>query len=166
MIVINYIGIDPGLGGGITIIDENAKIIEKHIMPVISKQLRDYDIYKIYNMLHPYAGQIAGLEKSQVHPVSGKRACFMNGYGFGVLQTCLRILNISYMLVPPLVWMKVILHGIKHTDEKGSIRWAITNYPQENWRASPTGEKIHDGLTDSCAIAAYTRLLHLGRLQN
>jgi len=45
-----YVGIDNGLSGGIVIIDENQKIISKHIMPVIKGKKTDYDTLQIINI--------------------------------------------------------------------------------------------------------------------
>ena len=153
-----YIGIDNGLSGGITVIDENQNIISSVVMPVIKGKKTEYDIREIVNIFNTFAepcNVFVALEKSHVRPISGKRACFMTGFGYGVMQGIIESLSFSYEIVSPNEWMKDILKGQDTKDKKGSVLWCKRKYPNEQWTATDRCKKIHDGMTDSCALAVY-----------
>ena len=153
-----YIGIDNGLSGGITVIDENQKIIESIVMPVIKGKKTEYDIGKIvifFQDFHEPSNVYVCLEKAHVRPISGKRASFMTGYGYGLMQGILECCGMSYGIVSPNEWMKDILKGNDTKDKKGSILWCKRKYPRQDWRATDRSKKMHDGKTDSCALAVY-----------
>jgi len=156
-----YIGIDNGLSGGITVIDDNQKIVHSIVMPVIKGKKTEYDTNKIVDFLRELEEAVSVdnlfvcLEKAHVRPVSGKRACFMTGFGYGLIQGVLQSLYISYEIVSPNEWMKDILKGLDNTDKKGSIMWAKRKYSNHHWPATERSKKPHDGKTDSCAMAVY-----------
>jgi len=158
-----YIGIDNGLSGGITVIDENQKIIKSIVMPVIKGKKTEYDVNTIVGFFRGLdmdsqidrTDMFVCLEKAHVRPISGKRACFMTGFGYGVMQGILESLCFSYEIVSPNEWMKDILKGMDTNDKKGSIMWCKRKYPNENWAATERSTKPHDGKTDSCALAVY-----------
>lgn len=158
-----YIGIDNGLSGGITIIDENQKIIKSIVMPVIKGKKTEYDIKKLTEIFRGIFTDgvfdnddiFVCLEKAHVRPISGKRACFMTGFGYGLMQGLLESMCMSYEIVSPNEWMKDILKGMDTTDKKGSVMWCQRKYPKENWAATERSTKPHDGKTDSCAMAVY-----------
>jgi len=154
-----YIGIDNGLNGGIVVIDDNQQIVEKLVMPTIKVGGKtEYDVNEIVNFFNGFFQpnkMFAALEKAHVRPVSGKRACFMNGFGYGIMQGLLESLNIPYEIVSPNDWMKEILTSVNTKDKKGSIMWCKRKYPKEDWTASKRSTKPHDGLTDACCLAVY-----------
>lgn len=151
-----YVGIDPGLSGGITILNKEQHIIKKYVMPVIKNKKTEYDIQSIVDIFKNLKLQEelrVFLEKAHVRPISGKRACFMNGFGFGLFQGILEGLKISYELITPQKWMKEL--EIVSTEQKGSIKWCHRKYPNEQWTKSEHSKNPHDGLTDSACIAFY-----------
>ncbi len=152
-----YIGIDPGLSGGIVIIDENQELVDKHIMPVIKIKKSEYNIRRIKEILDTYSidpsKTFIVIEKAHVRPISGKRACFMNGFGFGMLQGLIEGMSFSYEIVTPQRWMKEL--EIPKQEGKGSILWCQRKYPKERWQPTERSIKPHDGLTDSCCMAVY-----------
>ncbi len=153
-----YVGIDNGLSGGITIIDENQKIIESIVMPIIKGKKTEYDVNKIVKIFQRFDDQqivFVALEKAHVRPVSGKRACFMTGFCYGVMQGILETMGFSYEIVSPNEWMKDILKGMDVTEKKGSVMWAKRKYPNEHWTATERSKKAHDRKTDSCALAVF-----------
>jgi hypothetical protein len=151
-----YIGIDNGLNGGIVMLDKNQNILYKYIMPTIKIGGKsEYDvqnIIRILNVLEP-AEAFVCLEKSHVRPVSGKRACFMNGFGYGLMQGIIESIGMSYEIVKPQVWMKEL--EIDSKDTKGSIPFCQRKWPKENWTATEKSKKPHDGLTDAACLALY-----------
>jgi hypothetical protein len=157
-----FIGIDNGLSGGIVAINEKQEIIGRCVMPVIKGKKTDYDIGKIYNFLSRindvFINQdiFVALEKAHVRPVSGKRACFMTGFGYGVMQGILKALGVSYEIVSPKDWQKEILKGMNTGDtKKDSIMFCKRKWPKEDWTATERSKKEHDGLTDAGCMALY-----------
>lgn len=148
------------MSGGIVVIDETQKIISKYIMPVIKGQKTEYDILNLVNIfinIKQLNKKIfVVLEKSHVRPISGKRACFMTGFGYGVLQGILSSLQISYEIVSPNDWQKEILKGMNTGDtKKDSIMFCKRKWPDECWTATERSKKEHDGLCDAAGMAIY-----------
>ena len=152
-----YIGIDLGLSGGIVMLDENQKVINKFVMPIIKiKGKSQYDVGRIIEILNvpEPADTFCCIEKAHVRPISGKRASFMTGFGFGLIQGILESIGISYEIVKPQTWMKEL--EIDSKDGKGSILFCQRKWPDVDWKATERCIKVHDGLTDSCCLAFYS----------
>ena len=154
-----FVGIDNGLNGGIVVLDNDGKVIEVYNMPVLKLEKTEYDVQELASILsniqHAYKDIIVGLEKAHVRPVQGIRAAFTTGYGLGLMQGILQSLKVSYEVVNPTVWMKCVFEGnYSKENKKYSTIWASRRYPDVDWKQGK--KNIHDGLTDSCAIAFYT----------
>ena len=152
-----FIGIDNGLNGGITVINDEQEIVDSIVMPIIKiKGKNHYDINKIvqwFNEFHEPDKLIVCLEKTHVRPVQGKRACFMSGFGYGLMQGIIESLGISYMIISPQEWMKEF--ELSSKDTKESILFCQRKWPTYNWTATDRSKKLHDGKTDSACLALY-----------
>jgi hypothetical protein len=158
-------GIDGGLSGGISALYDNGNIINTWVMPTTNDKIsfkHEYNIDGIINIFKTLIDLsktrnetlIVYLEKAAPRPVSGKRACFMNGFGFGLIQGLLSSLQIKYVIINPQTWMKAL--DIKSSsDEKGSINWCLKKFPTWQWKKSNNCKNYHTGLTDSCGIAYF-----------
>ena len=153
-----YVGIDPGLSGGIVAINDKQEIIYKNIMPVIKGKKTEYNIQKLIEILNysEPSNVCIALEKQHVRPVSGKRACFMTGFGFGMLQAIIEVRGFSYEIVNPIVWMKDIFKGNDYKDKKASVQFCQRKWPKEDWKATEKCRVIHKGLTDAACLALYS----------
>lgn len=153
-----FIGIDNGLNGGIVVLDREQNIIEKIVMPTLKINNKNvYDINTIDSWIKSYKSNeiFCCLEKSHVRAISGKRACFMTGFGYGAIQALLISNSISHEIIKPQVWMKELEIDSKG-DKKGSILFCKRKWPKENWCATNRCTKEHDGLTDSACLALYS----------
>ena len=157
-----YVGIDNGLSGAIVAINEEEKILFSTVMPTIGKP-KEYDINEIVRLLNEHFGVnkeaehiFVALEKAHVRPVSGKRACFMTGKGYGIMEGILGALGMSYIIATPQAWMKHIL-GSKTKDKKPSILYCQRKYPTYHWAATERSKKPHDGKTDATCLALYAK---------
>lgn len=153
-----YIGIDNGIQGAIVVIDQDQNIIEKHIMPVVGKTRKEYDIFKIVEILRHFVGRevLAILEKAQPHFRDGSKQSFKTGFGYAVMQTTLITLRIPFEIVGPKIWQKEVFKGLDTKDTKvASILYCQRKYPKEDWRATERCTKMHDGLTDGTCMALY-----------
>jgi len=156
-----FVGIDNGLSGGITAIDENQNIIKKWVMPVIKVKKTEYDINEIINIFK-YIKQLnkqtyVALEHAHVRPISGKRACFMTGLGYGIMQALIGAFSFSYEIINPKQWQKNIFQGINTGDtKKDSILFCKRKWPEEDWTKTERSKKAHDGLTDSACLSEFS----------
>jgi len=88
--------------------------------------------------------------------VSGKRACFMTGFGYGIIQGLLGALKLSYEIVSPNDWQKEILKGLNTGDtKKDSIMFCKRKWPNEDWTPTERSTKDHDGLCDAACMSVY-----------
>lgn len=154
-----YIGIDNGLSGGIAFVDDKENIRGVIPMPVIKGKKTEYDIGRIVHhikLMHSVEkDMVAILEQAHVRPVSGKRACFMTGMCYGIMQGLLNALNISCVIVSPNQWMKEILTGADKKDKKGSIKYCLRKYPNHDFTPTAKSRKVHDGMTDAVCLGIW-----------
>lgn len=151
-----FCGIDPGLNGGITIMDETG-IVASVPMPVESiGTKRRINAASVIDFLKE-AGTIdrCAIEQVGAMPGQGVTSMFSFGYGAGMLEAILVALDIPYSLVQPQRWMKSVLQGLPKSEGKSSIIWCKRMFPHFDWRATERSKKPHDGMTDSACLAYY-----------
>ena len=162
------IGIDNGLDGGVVVIDETGRVLEKHIAPVLDegKGKRVYDVPAMVRILVGYGATMqpvneksfAYLERAQAMPKQGVSSTFSIGFGFGLWQGILHTLQIPHAIVGPRQWQDEMFRGIDKTNTKrASALVASRLSPGTDWRATERSRVPHDGLTDAFCIAEYGR---------
>jgi crossover junction endodeoxyribonuclease RuvC len=160
-------GIDPGINGGITIIDACDKaIIYKGVMPIFKlktskKQQSEYDlesIKKIFQCLTDNGCGLAVLETQQAMPKQGVSSTFKTGRGFGLLEGLLFGMGISYILIKPRDWQTEIFKGLPKDDTKKlSIMVSQRLFPGIDLKKNDRCTVSHDGIADSLMIAEFGR---------
>jgi len=152
-----YIGIDNGVNGGIVVLDNNQNIVAKHVMPVLGKSKKEYDIGPIYNILKKYSkDSFAMLEKAQPQFRDGRKQAFKTGFGYGVMQALLIALHIPHQIVAPKTWQKLVFKGLNSDNTKvASILFCKRKWPCEDWTPTKRSRKCHDGMTDGACMAYY-----------
>jgi len=153
-----FVGIDNGLNGGIAIINNAQSVMGKWIMPVIKGNKTEYDVNRIVEILKEVTDKrttFVMLEKAHVRPISGKRACFMNGFGYGLMQGILSSLGMSYEIVDPKVWQKELFEGVTNDTKTASINFCKKKFPDIDLKATEKSSKDHDGIADALCMAVY-----------
>jgi len=156
-------GIDPGISGGIVVLDGEGKIESKNVMPVMTlkgkKTRRVIDIQELADLLSSLDVNMCFLEKVTAMPGNGNVSMFTFGYGCGLLEMGLAAFKVPYTLVPPQTWCKVMHQGIsKDIDAKQrSLMVFKRGYPNIDLRASKRCSTVHSGLLDALLIAEYGR---------
>jgi hypothetical protein len=149
-----FIGIDPGQGGSVAVIDPAGALVALYDTPVLTLRVargtkQCYDIPGMVALLRPYAG--AGLhvfiEESQAMPGQGTRSMFTIGYGYGLWLGILAALQIPYTPVRPHVWKKAL--GLGRDKEQARLR-AQQLYPGADLR-----RKKDHGRAESLLLAWY-----------
>ncbi|HLX21655.1 MAG TPA: hypothetical protein VKR23_16030 [Gaiellaceae bacterium] len=106
-----FLGVDPGVSGGIAILNPTGGVQDVCRMPASDEDLCD--------TLAAYGGResTAVLERVSASPQMGVVSAFTFGVGFGRLRLGLRAAAIPFELVHPLVWQKAMkcrTHGDKN----------------------------------------------------
>ena len=98
------IGIDPGKGGGISVIN-NETITEIHKCPPTIKEMAE--ILKPYRLTWDFKVPIvAYIEQVHAFPTDARSSAFKFGVNYGIWQGMLGAFNIETKMVAPQVWMK------------------------------------------------------------
>ncbi len=156
-----YIGFDPGINGGIVVLDRYQNIVKKLVMPVFGGTKKEYDIQTIHTFLEQYTNAFAILEKSQPQFRDGRKQAFKTGYGYGVLQGLLTALKIPFQIIAPKTWQKKVFEGLEADDTKSaSILFCKRKWPKEDWTPTFRSYKAHDGLTDAACMGFYGVMIY------
>lgn len=146
-----YIGIDPGLDGGLAAIDPDCVRLWDTPTGRDGKKRR-YLLSEMALLLRQYpSGTVACLERVHSMPKQGVASSFSFGEGFGLWQGLLAGLGIPFDLVTPQAWKKELMAGA--AKEKDASRIVAQ-------RLFPTAElhlKKHHGRADALLIAEYRR---------
>jgi crossover junction endodeoxyribonuclease RuvC len=148
-----YMGFDPGLKGGISMVNEFGDILHTQSMPVTKGEKgSSIDFYAVANLVREWEPDFSVIEKVSAMPGQGVTSMFTFGMGFGGLQAVLATLDSPFALVRPQVWQSAVFKGL---DKKlGKARSII--YCQQRW---PDQGKLRDGPADALCVAIYARSL-------
>lgn len=113
-----FIGIDPGVSGAITALNENGKVVALTKMPQTMGELLRFLQQFTDNDTTCY------LEKVHARPGDGAASMFKFGRGFGWLQMALFASKIKTIEVLPNIWMRGL--GIK-SKKKDETKTAYKN---------------------------------------
>lgn len=162
----HIIGIDPGLSGGIAMLNiAEPQIIIYDVMPIINGEHRELDTTRIYNLFKMYTEVHVVIEKAQSMPGQGVASSFTIGRNYGILVGMLCGLKLPHSIVHPRTWQKVMFRDVRHDDTKqASLVVSQRLWPNEDFKQSERCKKAHDGITDACMLAEYGRRMLSGNL--
>ena len=162
----NFIGIDPGLQGGLAIIYPEPNIIETKIMPIMLQgKKKAYDHYALPRFFYPFEGTqcYAILEQQQAMPKQGVTSMFTIGYGFGALKQCLVDFAIPHEVVRAQTWQKEFgISGRKGNTKAQALQICQDLFPNLNLLATERSKKPHEGIVDATLIAEFARRRYEG----
>jgi crossover junction endodeoxyribonuclease RuvC len=148
------VGIDPGLSGGMAVIDGD--VVRVHDMPTITEKVgkrtrRHYNLPVLANFFESVAhpNTHAWLEKVHSMPKQGVASSFRFGEGFGLILGMLAVSRIPYTLVTPQAWKKEMLAGMPKGKGSSIVR-AQQLYPDADITL-----KKHEARAEALLIAAY-----------
>jgi hypothetical protein len=163
----NYIGIDNGLDGGITVLNEEGSIIHKCVMPVIKLgKGRQVDILEMDRIINAFSPCSCILEPAQKHS-PGILALCSTWFSYGIITSVLTLGKTRFTLVNPQAWQKMfwvrpkMAKGQKFDTKAAALNAANKLWPSEDWTKSERASKPHDGMVDAALIAEYGRRLNL-----
>ena len=101
-----YVGIDPGLNGGLAVIYPDEVLVFP--TPVTDGKKREYLEQEMSRLIPALNGTRAAIEYQQAMPKQGVSSTFQTGMGYGLWRGILAALGISYAIVKPQEWRKVV----------------------------------------------------------
>lgn len=149
-----YLGIDPGVGGGLAVLQHGGAVEEVVKMPPDLAQLFWYiegyaeSAYAVGTSLY------ATVEKVHSLPGQGHSGAFTFGKGAGAIEMALTALRIRPHYVSPIKWQNAM--GCRTGGDK--------NVSKARAQAMWPDMKVTHALADACLIAEYGRLLHQGSI--
>jgi hypothetical protein len=151
-----YVGIDPGLNGGLAVIYPDEVLVFP--TPVTDGKKREYLEQEMSRLIPALNGTRAAIEYQQAMPKQGVSSTFQTGMGYGLWRGILAALGISYVIVKPQEWRKVV--GLTAGEDKGaSVALAQRLFPSiSDQLVGPRGG-IKDGMAEALLIAEFRRRL-------
>lgn len=157
----SWLGIDPGLDGGIALLTPNT--VEVFAMPTIGTGKRVLDLRAITGLLGSFAREPLShcvLEQQGVRPGQGAVSGFKLGEGYGALKGVLAALAVPYEVVRPAAWKKALgLPARKDTKARkaAAIELARSLFPDVELRKSHRCRVAHDGIAEALLLAEHAR---------
>lgn len=160
-----FIGIDPGLDGGIAL--NCYGNLTCTVVPTIKVgKGREIDVMAIQSMINRWPTERDDLtfiiEEASKHS-PGKLALCSTWYTYGCLITLLKINKVKYETVRPLKWQKTfwtkpkMANGQKFDTKAAALLAAGRIWPDKTWLATGRCTKPHDGMIDAALISEYGR---------
>jgi|SRR6187402_823351 len=140
-----FMGIDPGQGGGISVLCIKGTVLDAVKMPRSNHALLDF-------LREWDAPMVVALEFVRSSPQMGRRGVFQFGWGLGVLEMGLTASGLHYSVVTPQKWQRAMA-CMSGGDKNVTKSKAIELFP---------GRKITHYVADSLLIAEYARRYKLG----
>ena len=150
------IGIDPGINGAISIV-ENKKIIEVHDTPTMidgKKNKRQINGAQVTNIIKEILNDgkevVVVVEHVNAMPGQGVTSMFNFGQSFGVIKGICAALSVPFYFVRPSKWKKHF--NLIKTNKDASRTKVIEAYPEI---ASKLHRKKDSNRADAILIALY-----------
>ncbi len=149
-----FVGIDPGVKGGMVVLDPHGGIIDAIVMP------EPEELRRMFRYFYWDDQPFITLEEPSPDPKWGAIQAWRFAYGIGRLEG---IFNPQLMVNPRTwqakVWRKDLISG-KLTGKQKSLITAKAIWPNADFRASKRCKIPHDGMVDAALIAYYGLLTH------
>jgi crossover junction endodeoxyribonuclease RuvC len=129
-----FLGVDPGLGGAIAIIETINSIpvlVDAIDMPIIgSGRKARVDVTAAVKWISGHAVSIAYVERAQSYPGQGASSGFSYGRAAGAIEAAVTLARIPLMMVEPAVWKKR-LH-LRGKDKEQARQRALNLFPRQH----------------------------------
>jgi hypothetical protein len=153
-----YLGIDPGLSGGVAFYDDVEKSIEVFDMPVLEfernkKTKREVSAHMLNDLLVGRLIRRGVLERVGAMPGQGVTGMFSLGRSVGVVEGVLAARGVTIDIVTPQTWQK----AMKARDGKDANRQrAMELFPNQS---ECFKRKKDDGRAEAALMAVYASTL-------
>ena len=155
----NFIGIDPGLQGGIATIE--GSIVVTRVMPVINskkKTVNHFALTQIFSAFTLPTKAYTLLEDQHSFPKQGVTSTCSLCFGFGALKQCLVDFGVPHEVIPAKDWQKEFgISGRKGNTKAQALQICQSLFPDLNLLATERSKKPHEGIVDAVLIAEFAR---------
>jgi hypothetical protein len=147
-----FIGIDPGVQGGIACVWINVEEAIRHVEKFPLKDKTEADISGwLWRLCDGRNSEfVAVIELVHSSPQMGVKSAFTFGRSYGFLRGCLSSLGIPYVEVRPQAWQKAM----------GCLSKGQKNVTKAKAQQLYPGEKVTHATADSLLLATYCRRHH------
>lgn len=148
------LGVDPGLHGGIAIVDiapHKPVLIMAIDIPLVGEKAKErVDVQEFYHFLARYDVSHAMIERANAMPRQGSASGFKYGRAVGALETTIILCDIPITIVNPRDWKKV--HRLKGgpKEKESSRQRALQLFPKAH---SFFARKLDHGRAEAALIA-------------
>jgi hypothetical protein len=139
-----FVGIDPGVSGGIAAVDAVGRIVALSKMPETERD--------VFDLLHGLSGGRAVLEFVRSSPQMGVTSAFTFGRGYGALRMALVATEIPFDEVTPKKWQGV-MQCRTNGDKSITKARAQELFP---------GARVTNYVADSLLLAEFCRRTYAG----
>lgn len=157
------IGIDNGLDGGIVMLDDDGRIVDKRVMPTFKKgKGREVCTLGVEESLHCRDVSLVVIEQASKHAAGVLSLC-STWYSFGLIMGAVRAAHLRHEIIPPQRWQKMfwarpkMAQGQKFDTKAAALQAASRLWPKEDWTKSERATKPNDGMVDAALIAEFGR---------
>jgi crossover junction endodeoxyribonuclease RuvC len=154
--IINILGADPGVHGGLAIVAVDAngaapQLVDAIDIPVAGVGAKErVDVLAIRNWVAQYAPQHAFIERAQAMPKQGASSGFKYGRAVGAIEAVITCCAIPLTIVEPSMWKK--FHALRGGDKEAGRQRALQLFPAAH--ALLARKKDH-GRGEAALIALY-----------
>ena len=108
--MIHIIGIDPGLEGGIVVMDGDSRIVSTHRMPTTGGKRKSVDVFEIHALFGrvPDSGLVGVEMISPQGNANGKVGTITAAKGVGIILGICLAMDLPTEEIPPQSWQRLI----------------------------------------------------------
>ncbi|POA83658.1 hypothetical protein C1882_18075 [Pseudomonas sp. FW305-E2] len=151
------LGIDPGLSGGLSIIDEQFNLIACIQMPTcfVDGKKRRVDPRPVFDFIELHKPELAVVELVGARPGQGVTSMFSFGDAFGAVRAVAECLCPTVRYSRPQEWRGY--QSLSGLSKEQIAEVAFEVFQAEQIYGKPRGGKraVRDGISDSLMIAKY-----------
>lgn len=126
------LGVDPGIHGGLAIVELNGStaplLIDAVDIPVIGIGAKErVDAIALRTWIEAHRPDHAQFERGQAMPKHGASSGFKYGRAIGALEAAIALCGIPMTIIEPSVWKK--FHGLRGGEKEASRQRALQLFP-------------------------------------
>ncbi len=143
-------GVDPGAGGAMALLNAKAEILEVADMPVVTVDgKRRVQSAAVAEIIRTWKPSIAIVERAISISQQSAAGSLQFGYAAGIIEGCFAMADINLVMAYPITWKRAM--GV--SGDKGACRATAS-------RMWPTRHKLFsrvrdDGRAEACLLAGY-----------
>jgi len=144
------LGVDPGIHGGLALVDSAARqIIDSIELPVVGVRAKErIDALAIRSWVEMHRPDHAVIERAQAMPKQGASSGFKYGRAVGAIEAVIALCGVPLTIMEPTAWKK--FHVLRGGDKEASRQRALQLFPAAHARLA---RKKDHGRAEAALIA-------------